>query len=149
MCTERGRGLNWLFDCHMCFFRLGSDIARWELKLLLSGPFDTKPAYLPIQAGAGGTEAMDCAEMLERMYMRWAEKSGFQVRVLDHLAGKEEGIKNVELEVSGRYAYGYLAGEKGTHRLVRNSPFNSSNARQTSFTAVEVAPVLGEEADTV
>ncbi|CAD7697096.1 unnamed protein product [Ostreobium quekettii] len=133
-------------DVAQALDRLDSDLANWELKLLLSGPYDANSAFLTIQAGAGGTEAMDWAEMLERMYLRWAEKNGFEIRVLDRLPGEEAGIKNVELELSGRYAYGYLAGEKGTHRLVRNSPFNSANTRQTSFAAVEVAPVLGEEA---
>jgi peptide chain release factor 2 len=128
---------------------LDAALGAWELRSLLGGPYDDRGAVLTVQAGAGGTDAQDWAEMLERMYLRWAEKEGHSARVLDRAAGEEAGIKSVEIEVTGRYAYGQLAGEKGTHRLVRLSPFNAKAARQTSFAAVEVMPVLGELVDSV
>ncbi|KAK9847175.1 hypothetical protein WJX84_001546, partial [Apatococcus fuscideae] len=99
---------------------------------------------VPEQAGAGGTEAMDWAEMLERMYLRWCQAQGYPARILDRNPGEEAGVKSTEIQVDGSFAYGYLAGEKGTHRLVRQSPFNAKGLRQTSFAAVEVLPVLGE-----
>lgn len=123
---------------------LGAALGAWELRQLLGGPYDDRGAVLTIQAGAGGTDAQDWAEMLERMYTRWAERQGYTCRILDRMPGEEAGVKSVELEVNGPYAYGYLRGEKGTHRLVRQSPFNAKAMRQTSFAAVEVMPVLGE-----
>ena len=111
-----------------------------EVRALLSGPFSENGAVLTIQAGAGGTDAQDWAEMLERMFLRWADNKGYGVRVTDRQVGEEAGIKSVEIEITGRYAYGYLSQEKGTHRLVRQSPFNAKAARQTSFAAVEVMP---------
>ncbi|EFN59962.1 hypothetical protein CHLNCDRAFT_133064 [Chlorella variabilis] len=128
---------------------LAAGLEAWELRRLLGGPYDDRGAVLTIQAGAGGTDAQDWAEMLERMYLRWAEKQGHRTRVVDRQQGEEAGIKSVEIEVDGRYAYGYLHGEKGTHRLVRQSPFNAKAARQTSFAAVEVMPMLGELVDEV
>lgn len=124
---------------------LGQGLDAWELRRLLSGPYDERSARLTISAGAGGVDAMDWAEMLERMYTRWAEQSGYTVTVSDRAAGEEAGIKSVELQIEGRHAYGYLRGEKGTHRLVRNSPFNAKGLRQTSFAGVDVMPVLGSE----
>ncbi|CAL8465217.1 g4752 [Coccomyxa elongata] len=129
--------------------KLRKGLARWELQRLLGGEYDKGNATISIQAGAGGTDAMDWAEKLERMYTRWAEKQGFKVVTLDRSPGEEAGLKSVEMEVHGRYAYGYLAGEKGTHRLVRQSPFNAKAARQTSFAAVEVMPILGDKATEV
>lgn len=123
---------------------LSNALEQWELRTLLSGPYDDKSAILTVQAGAGGTDAQDWAEMLERMYCRWAESEGYSVKVLDRTQGEEAGIKSVEIEVAGSYAYGYLKGEKGTHRLVRQSPFNAKAARQTSFAAVEVMPALDD-----
>ncbi|KAL4856834.1 Peptide chain release factor PrfB1 [Chlorella vulgaris] len=128
---------------------LDAALAAWELRRLLGGPYDERGAVLTIQAGAGGTDAQDWAEMLERMYLRWAEKQGHRTRVLDRQQGEGAGIKSVEIEVDGAYAYGYLYGEKGTHRLVRQSPFNAKAARQTSFAAVEVMPILAELVDKV
>eukprot|EP00887_Chlorella_sp_A99_P003255 scaffold9.g3255.t1 len=128
---------------------LDAALDRWETRRLLGGPYDESGAVLTIQAGAGGTEAMDWAEMLERMYLRWAERQGYTTRTLDRAPGEEAGVKSVEIEVQGRFAYGLLAGEKGTHRLVRQSPFNAKAARQTSFAAVEVMPMLGELVDRV
>ncbi|CAG9465816.1 unnamed protein product [Pedinophyceae sp. YPF-701] len=123
---------------------LDAAIERWELQRLLGGTYDDKNVILSIQAGAGGTEAQDWAEMLERMYVRWAERQGFAVRLLDRQAGEEAGIKSCELSISGRYAYGLLRGEKGTHRLVRQSPFNAKAARMTSFAGVDVMPDMGD-----
>lgn len=126
--------------------QLNQELELWDLQQLLSGTYDTKGAVLTINAGAGGTDAQDWAEMLLRMYTRWSEKEGYKVRLAESSAGDEAGIKSATLEIEGRYAYGYLKGEKGTHRLVRISPFNANGKRQTSFAGVEVMPNLGDEA---
>ena len=126
--------------------RLDKELELWDLQQLLSGTYDTKGAVLTINAGAGGTDAQDWAEMLLRMYTRWGEKEGYKVRLAESSAGDEAGIKSATLEIDGRYAYGYLKGEKGTHRLVRISPFNANGKRQTSFAGIEVMPNLGDEA---
>jgi peptide chain release factor 2 len=112
------------------------------LQQLLSGPYDDKGAVLTINAGAGGTDAQDWAEMLLRMYTRWAENHGYKVNLTDESEGDEAGIKSATIEITGRYAYGYLRSETGTHRLVRISPFNANGKRQTSFAGVEVMPQL-------
>jgi len=125
--------------------QLTKDLDLWELQQLLSGTYDTKGAVLTINAGAGGTDAQDWAEMLLRMYTRWCEKQGYKVRLAESSQGDEAGIKSATLEVEGRYAYGYLKAEKGTHRLVRISPFNANGKRQTSFAGVEIMPNLGDE----
>ena len=125
---------------------LQQELERWELQQLLSGPYDTKGAVLTLNAGAGGTDAQDWTEILLRMYSRWAEKQGYKVQLAELSEGDEAGIKSATLEITGRYAFGYLKGEKGTHRLVRISPFNANGKRQTSFTGVEVMPALGDEA---
>ena len=125
--------------------RLDKELELWDLQQLLSGTYDTKGAILTINAGAGGTDAQDWAEMLLRMYTRWSEKEGYKVRLAESSAGDEAGIKSATLEIAGRYAYGYLKGEKGTHRLVRISPYNANGKRQTSFAGVEVMPDLGDE----
>jgi peptide chain release factor 2 len=122
------------------------ELDKWELQQLLSGPYDSKGAVLTINAGAGGTDAQDWAEMLLRMYTRWGEQQGYKVHLMELSAGDEAGIKSATLEIEGRYAYGYLKGEKGTHRLVRISPFNANDKRQTSFAGVDIMPNLGEEA---
>ncbi|KAL9233523.1 hypothetical protein vseg_008508 [Gypsophila vaccaria] len=124
---------------------LNKALDQFELTQLLSGPYDKEGAVISITAGAGGTDAQDWADMLLRMYMRWAEKQKYKTRVVDKSLGEEAGIKSATLEVEGRYAYGYLSGEKGTHRIVRQSPFNSKGLRQTSFCGVEVMPLLPEE----
>ncbi|MGB4533825.1 MAG: peptide chain release factor 2 [Synechococcus sp.] len=120
---------------------------RWELERLLSGEYDKEGAVLSINAGAGGTDAQDWAQMLLRMYTRWAEDQGMSVRVNELSEGEEAGIKSTTIEIEGRYAYGYLRNEKGTHRLVRISPFNANDKRQTSFAGVEVMPKLDEEVE--
>lgn len=113
-------------------------------ELLLSGTYDDHDAILSIHAGAGGTDAQDWSQMLLRMYSRWAEREGYEVAMVDESAGDEAGIKSATLEISGPHAYGRLKGEHGVHRLVRLSPFNSDNLRQTSFAKIEVMPMIDE-----
>ncbi|MGV2831310.1 peptide chain release factor 2 [Myxosarcina sp. GI1(2024)] len=125
--------------------KLQKELDAWELQQLLSGTYDTKGAILTINAGAGGTDAQDWAEMLLRMYTRWGEQQDYKVRLVESSAGDEAGIKSATLEIDGRCAYGYLKAEKGTHRLVRISPFNANGKRQTSFAGVEVMPNLENE----
>lgn len=120
-----------------------------ELSALLSGPYDHGNALLSINAGAGGTDSQDWAEMLERMYLRWAERNGYKAEVLDRTEGEEAGIKSVTIAVTGRFAYGYLRPEKGVHRLVRLSPFDSNHRRHTSFAQVEVLPEVDTDDDSI
>jgi peptide chain release factor 2 len=116
----------------------------FELQAMLQGPEDARDALLTIHPGAGGTESQDWAEMLMRMYVRWAERRGFEVAVLDLLPGEEAGIKSVSIEIKGQYAYGYLKAEKGVHRLVRISPYDSQARRHTSFASVFVYPDIDD-----
>jgi peptide chain release factor 2 len=121
------------------------EVSTHEFELLLSGPHDAQDALLSIHAGAGGTESQDWAEMLLRMYLRWAEGRGYATEVLDRSEGEEAGIKSVTISVRGRHAYGYLRAERGVHRLVRLSPYDAAHRRHTSFALVEVIPDIGEE----
>ncbi|KIY20976.1 peptide chain release factor 2 [Mesobacillus subterraneus] len=120
-------------------------LSEFELQLLLSEEFDKNNAILELHPGAGGTESQDWGSMLLRMYTRWAEKRGFKVETLDYLPGDEAGIKSVTLAIKGHNAYGYLKAEKGVHRLVRISPFDSSGRRHTSFVSCEVMPEFNNE----
>ena len=118
-----------------------------EFQLALAGEYDVNDAFLSIHASEGGTESQDWAEMLMRMYLRWAEKSGHKTEILDLTQGEEAGIKSATIQVSGEYAYGYLKGERGGHRLVRISPYDSAKRRHTSFALVEVSPVVETNVD--
>jgi len=124
-------------------------VERLELSTLLNGEYDHADAILSVHAGAGGTEAMDWAQMLMRMYTRWAEEKGYQVEILDILPGEEAGIKSVSLSIKGDLAYGYLKAEQGVHRLVRISPFDASGRRHTSFASVSVEPDVEEDGEIV
>ena len=127
--------------------QLRQGLDRWELERLLSGEYDKEGAVLSINAGAGGTDAQDWAQMLLRMYTRWAEDHDMRVTVDELSEGEEAGIKSATVEIEGRYAYGYLRNEKGTHRLVRISPFNANGKRQTSFAGVEIMPKIDQEVE--
>ena len=129
--------------------RLRQELDEFELKLTLSGPHDGKACVLSIHPGAGGTESQDWAQMLMRMYLRWCERNGFKAEVVDLLPGEEAGIKSATIEVTGEYAYGYLRGEMGVHRLIRISPFDASKRRQTSFASVAVVPEVDDVEVTV
>jgi len=122
-------------------------ISAYELAMLLDGPYDHNNAIIELHPGAGGTESQDWGSMLLGMYQRWADKRGFQVETLDYLPGDEAGIKSVTLLIKGRNAFGYLKSEKGVHRLVRISPFDSANRRHTSFCSVDVMPELDDTID--
>lgn len=124
---------------------LSGRLSHFELQLLLSEPYDRNNAILELHPGAGGTESQDWGSLLLRMYTRWAEKKGFKVETLDYLPGDEAGIKSVTLSIKGHNAYGYLKAEKGVHRLVRISPFDSAGRRHTSFVSCEVMPEFNDE----
>jgi peptide chain release factor 2 len=121
------------------------DVDRLRMQTLLGGEFDKSNAILSINAGAGGTEACDWANMLLRMYTRWAERKGYNTKMIDTLFGEEAGIKNVTVLIEGEYAYGYLRSERGVHRLVRISPFDANKRRHTSFASLDVIPEIQEE----
>ncbi len=123
------------------------EIGNFELQMLLSEPYDANNAILELHPGAGGTESQDWASMLLRMYQRWAEGKGFSVETLDYQPGDEAGVKSVTLLIKGHNAYGYLKAEKGVHRLVRISPFDSSGRRHTSFTSCDVMPEMTDDVD--
>jgi len=126
---------------------LETDYARERTALLFSGQYDDRPALLSISAGAGGTEATDWTEMLLRMYLRWAERHRYPTEILDQQEGEQAGLKSVTVAVNGRRAYGWLKAERGVHRLVRISPFDSQNRRQTTFALVEVLPEADEDVE--
>lgn len=124
-----------------------SELEEMELEMAFSGEYDARNAILSIHAGAGGTESQDWAEMLLRMYLRWAERSGYKAEILDESPGEEAGIKSVVISISGDHAFGYLKSEHGVHRLVRLSPFDADHARHTSFALVEVIPEAEGDVD--
>lgn len=124
-----------------------SELENMRIRTLLSGEYDNNNAILKLNAGAGGTEACDWCSILYRMYTRWADSRGFSTEVLDYLDGEEAGIKSITIQVNGENAYGYLKSEKGVHRLVRISPFNSAGKRQTSFVSCDVMPDIEEDLD--
>ncbi len=115
-----------------------------EIAILLGGPYDDQPAFLQVQAGAGGVDSQDWAQMLERMYLRWAEQQGWKASIIDEMDGEEAGIKNATIELRGPFAYGYAKAEAGVHRLVRLSPFDQAHRRHTSFARVEVMPEVDD-----
>ena len=141
--VEPDAGMNADVDAEVA--AVAGALETFELRSLMRGPDDMRDAQLEISAGAGGTEAQDWAEMLERMYTRWAERHGYAVELLDRSEGEEAGIKGAVLEIRGEYAYGFLRPETGVHRLVRISPFDSQARRHTSFASVFVYPVVNEE----
>jgi len=122
--------------------RLESELDKFDIQRMLSGEYDDANAILTVNAGAGGTDAQDWAEMLLRMYIRWAERKGWKVDLLDKSDGEEAGIKSATIKIVGKFAYGYAKAEKGVHRLVRISPFNANSKRQTSFASCEVTPII-------
>ena len=126
---------------------LTADFDRQRTSLLFSGPYDERNAILTISAGAGGTEATDWAEMLMRMYLRWAERHRFGTEILDQLEGEEAGLKSVTVAIDGRQAYGLLRAERGVHRLVRISPFDSQKRRHTTFALIEVLPEVADDTE--
>jgi peptide chain release factor 2 len=127
--------------------KLSSALEKWQQENLLNDPLDKRNALVSLHAGAGGTEAQDWVELLFRMYGRWAVQHGFKVEVLDYLAGDEAGIKSITFLVTGKSAYGYMKAERGVHRLVRISPFDSSGRRHTSFASVDVIPEVKENTE--
>ena len=131
-------------EARATFEKLEKDLESFELITLLDTPSDPNNAYLTIQAGAGGTEACDWAGMLYRLYNRWAEKHDFKVTVTDYQDGEEAGISSASLKIDGPYAYGYLKAERGVHRLVRISPFDSAGKRHTSFASIDVTPEIDD-----
>ncbi len=134
-------------DLEQEVLRLEGELEGRELTVLFTGRFDSGNAILAIHAGAGGTDSQDWAAMLERMYLRWIDRQGYQSEIIDTTEGEEAGIKSATIVVSGKYAYGYLKAEKGVHRLVRLSPFDSAHRRHTSFALVEVLPEVGNDAE--
>ena len=125
--------------------KLENEVEKLELQTLLSGKYDKNNAILTLHPGAGGTESQDWAEMLYRMYTRWAVKNGYEVKELDYLEGEEAGVKSVTFEIIGENAYGYMKGERGVHRLVRISPFDAGGRRHTSFASLEVLPEITDD----
>ena len=147
MCKEMGDDEELLAEAGEAADKATKALEQMELETLLNGKYDRNNAIISIHPGAGGTESQDWADMLYRMYVRWAERHGFGVSLLDFLAGEEAGIKSATLLIKGENAFGYLKAEKGVHRLVRISPFDSAGRRHTSFTAVEVMPEVEHDND--
>jgi len=132
-------------ESQMGLDELKENLDRWELQRLLSGEYDKGDAVISINAGAGGTDAQDWVEILFRMYSRWSDSHSMKLTITELSEGEEAGFKSITFEIEGKYAYGYLQNEKGTHRLVRISPFNANGKRQTSFAGIEVMPKLDED----
>ena len=133
-----------ILESHLGLKKLRENLDKWEFERLLCGEYDKEGAVVSINAGAGGTDAQDWVEILLRMYSRWADNNQMRLVINELSQGEEAGIKSVTFEIDGKYAYGYLQHEKGTHRLVRISPFNANGKRQTSFAGVEVMPKLDD-----
>ena len=128
---------------------LEKELDKYEIQQMLSGEYDEADAFLSVNAGAGGTDAQDWANMLLRMYTRWAELRNWKVELVDKSDGEEAGIKSATIKICGKYAYGYAKAEKGVHRLVRISPFNANGKRQTSFASCEVSPIIPDYEKTI
>lgn len=128
---------------------LEKQLDKYDIQKMLSGEYDDADAFLSINAGAGGTDAQDWANMLLRMYIRWAESRNWKIELIDKSDGEEAGIKSATIKISGKYAYGYAKAEKGVHRLVRISPFNANGKRQTSFASCEVSPIIADYEKTI
>ena len=129
------------------FTEIENELDKFELAQFLSGPFDKSNAFLTLHSGAGGTESCDWANMLLRMYQRWAERSGYKVRLVDYQEAEEAGIRSATLHVQGKNAFGYLQCERGVHRLVRISPFDANNRRHTSFASADISPEIDDDID--
>ncbi len=136
-----------LAEAESALAQLGDQLDAYEIRLLLGDPDDVRPALIDIHPGAGGTESQDWAAMLLRMYVRFAEAGGYSVEVIDETPGEEAGIKSATIRVEGQYAFGYLKGESGVHRLVRISPYDAASRRHTSFASVAVAPEIDDTID--
>lgn len=133
---------NLILECQNNLNLLEKEFDKFDLENMLNGEYDKSDAILTVNAGAGGTDAQDWADMLLRMYLRWAQLKEYKTELLDKSDGDEAGIKSATIKISGLYAYGYIKAEKGVHRLVRISPFNANGKRQTSFASIEVSPVI-------
>lgn len=148
LAEEEGEGAqDLIIEAEQHLLELKDDLAKMELESLLSGEADKNDAYLEVNSGAGGTEAQDWAQMLYRMYVRWAEQHQYKVEILDESDGEEAGIKSATIKISGHNAYGWLKSESGVHRLVRISPFDSNAKRHTSFASIGVSPVIDDSID--
>ncbi len=146
LATEE-KELSWAEEIDSDIDKVSTEFEELEFSLLLRGEYENRNAFLAVHAGAGGVEAQDWAEMLLRMYLRWAERRGYRAEVIEVSRGEEAGIKSALIEVAGQYAYGYLKSERGVHRLVRISPFDASHLRHTSFALVEVLPEATRDID--
>ena len=136
-------------ESEIALINLEKQLDKYDIQKMLSGEYDDADAFLSINAGAGGTDAQDWANMLLRMYVRWAESRNWKVELIDKSDGEEAGIKSATIKISGKYAYGYAKAEKGVHRLVRISPFNANGKRQTSFASCEVSPIIADYEKTI
>lgn len=136
-------------ESELSLIELEKQLDKYDIQLMLSGEYDDADAFLSINAGAGGTDAQDWANMLLRMYIRWAESRNWKVELVDKSDGEEAGIKSATIKISGKFAYGYAKAEKGVHRLVRISPFNANGKRQTSFASCEVSPIIADYEKTI